>query len=243
MSTSSPGNGNFRPPDIANTNAFSSLSNASEFPLPSKISKQQRKRQATTQHLCSAQDHRNQQQTQPIGPRFLTLSRNEENSSVTMEMVSPFLIQKIIEINAGKNVEIKKLRNGTYLLKTNTFAQATNLCKIKKFSDTINVKIEEHSRLNTSKGVVFCPGLQYVSDQEIIENMQGVVEIKRMMKKVNNELVPNNNFILTFDTPNLPTELMAAFMKLEVRPFIPQPLRCFKMPKVWTFNCSLQERD
>lgn len=178
----------------------------------------------------------------PSGPRYLILSRNEPQNDKTMSTVSPFLIKKVIDINAGTNVEIKNLRNGTLLLKTINMKQAEKLMKITELSTDIKVKVVDHPRLNVSKGVIYCPDLAYVSDDEILFNLksQFVKEIRRITKKVNGEAHNTNVFVLTFDLPFLPTDIKVAYLSLRVRPFIPQPLRCYKCQKFghFTLNCK-----
>ena len=50
-----------------------------------------------------------------------------------------------MDYTAGNNVEIKKLRNGTLLLKTENEIQAEKLLKLTKFFDQINVSIKLHT--------------------------------------------------------------------------------------------------
>ncbi|GBN04963.1 putative RNA-directed DNA polymerase from transposon X-element [Araneus ventricosus] len=42
------------------------------------------------------------------------------------------------------------------------------------------------------------------------------------------ELIPTKHFILTFNTPRLPEYIKAGYVRCSVRPYIPNPLRCFK---------------
>lgn len=49
-----------------------------------------------------------------------------------------------------------------------------------------------------------------------------------MKKNVNGELVPNHRFVFTFHSVILTTKIVVAYMKLQIKPYIPQPLRCFK---------------
>ena len=165
-------------------------------------------------------------------PKFLVVTRNDGVNS-DMSNVSPFLIKKAIDHTAGNNVEIKKLRNGTLLLKTENGSQAEKLLKLTKFFDQINVSIKLHNTLNTSKGVVYCPDLAYVSDDEILENLkpQNVIELFRFKRRVNGELQNTASFVLTFNSPILPNDIKAGYILLRVSPYIPQPMRCYQCQK------------
>lgn len=105
------------------------------------------------------------------------------------------------------------------------------LKEIKSLSNgTIKVKVEDHSRLNTCKGVIYCRDFEYCSDEKITENVknQNILMVWRITRKVNSIVKPTHLFVVTFDSPTLPTEFKAAYPNISVRPFIPQPLRCYK---------------
>lgn len=245
MSITSPGGIGYDPPDRLENNSFALLDD-DDYPLPGK----QRKRSSTEKINHQSKSSKaastpalylfGEQESTPIGPRYLVLSRNESNKDKTMEMVSPFLIEKVIQINVGKNAEIKKLRNGTCLIKVDSIKKSNKLCKLTQLTNEIKVKCEEHPRLNNCKGVIYCPDLKYVEDQEIKENIKGVKDVKRIQKTINGQVNKTNLFILTFDTPVLPKEIKVAYMNIKVRPFIPQPLRCYKCQKFghFTLQCK-----
>ncbi|GFS22965.1 nucleic-acid-binding protein from mobile element jockey [Elysia marginata] len=44
-------------------------------------------------------------------------------------------------------------------------------------------------------------------------------------------MIPTNTFILTFDSPTPPTQVKAGYVKLNVRPYVPTPMRCYKCHK------------
>ena len=56
---------------------------------------------------------------------------------------------------------------------------------------------------------------------------QGVVEVKQMKKTVGGLLTPLPTYVLTFDLVKLPSVIRAAWLRLEVRPYIPTCRRCF----------------
>ncbi|GBO33177.1 hypothetical protein AVEN_185530-1, partial [Araneus ventricosus] len=83
--------------------------------------------------------------------------------------------------------------------------------------------------LNTSKGVITCGSLLNLTIEEIPQELsgQGAKDVRRINIR-RDELVPTKHFILTFNTPRLPEYIRAGYVRCSVRPYISNPLRCFK---------------
>lgn len=234
MSTSSPGDSViWEPGDAPNNNPYDILRTSDEYP-PLKRKKDKQRLKPTTEAIF------NLPKITPIrcGPRYLVLSRNEAQPELTMNTVSPFTIHTTIEQTAGKNIEVKRLRNGTFLIKTANMRQADQLKRLTVLSGNVKVKIVDHERLNSSKGVIFCPDFEHVTDDEIKFNTknENVIDVRRITRKVNGEVRNTHLFVFTFDSPILPKEIKAAYLNLPVRPFIPQPLRCYKCQQFGHFT-------
>lgn len=54
------------------------------------------------------------------------------------------------------------------------------------------------------------------------------VKVQRIVIRRNDQEVPTKHVILTFGTSVMPTSLEAGYIKINVRPYIPNPRRCFK---------------
>ena len=162
-------------------------------------------------------------------PRFLVIGSADEE---TLKKLSPFAIQKGLQGLAGEPKTVKKLRNGSLLVECSTESHSKNLLKSKSLCG-ISITVNPHTYLNSSKGVIRSRDLEGVSEEEICENLssQGVTSVKRIKVRRNNELVPTNTFILTFDVPTLPNSVKAGYLHIPVVPYIPNPLRCFKCNK------------
>jgi hypothetical protein len=92
------------------------------------------------------------------------------------------------------------------------------------------VVVEAHRQLNSCQGVVTCFDLADLSEEEICNELadQHVTAVKRIYSKKSGTLQPTNSYQITFGLPTLPTHLTVAYYRLQVRPYIPLPLRCFK---------------
>lgn len=161
------------------------------------------------------------------GPKYLIMERiNSEN---TLEKISPFLIQKVIDGTINGKLEMcKKIRNGKVLIKTKNINQAIKLLKLKSLSPDIQVKIEEHEKLNISKGVIYSTDLIYLTDKEIIDELkaQYITEIRRIKKVKDNIAKDTGLFILTFKLSKIPQYINVGYERISVRHYIPPPLRC-----------------
>ena len=51
--------------------------------------------------------------------------------------------------------------------------------------------------------------------------------MKRFRFKKDGQLKDTNTFVFTFNTPNLPSTIKIAFLRVGVEVYIPNPLRCF----------------
>ncbi|GFX72101.1 uncharacterized protein TNCV_3050241 [Trichonephila clavipes] len=80
------------------------------------------------------------------------------------------------------------------------------------------------------RGVISEPDLLSTPDAEILEGFsnQGVLHVRRITIKKDSNIVPTKHIILTFNKPKLPTTVKAGYLNCKIRPYIPNPLRCFK---------------
>lgn len=163
--------------------------------------------------------------------KYVVIKINDEVADHTFEKVNSFkLTSEIRNVIGDKDFrDIKKLRNGTLLVKAANDNQADKLLKITTLCSQ-PVTIFLHKQLNTSKGVVSCYDLMINSVDEIKEELasQGVTEVYRITSRRGGSIQPTPTLILTFSTTKLPSDVFAGFHKLSVREYIPNPLRCFK---------------
>lgn len=163
-------------------------------------------------------------------PTFFVITCTEE--SATLTNVSPFLISRVIKQKVGNVKSVKKLRNGTLLVETQTAGQAVKLLSLTEL-DTIPVCVTQHQQLNYCKGVISCFDLLHVSEEECLQELQsqGVTALKRLTTKRTGTVSPTPALLLTFILPQLPEYVYAGIHRCKVRPFIPDPLRCYNCQK------------
>ena len=160
-------------------------------------------------------------------PRFLLVKSADTTRPVAK--LSPFAIAKAIQGLAGEPKQVRKLRSGDLLVEVCKKAHSDNLLKSSTFAG-VPVKVEAHTSLNTSKGIIRSRDLLDVSETELLEELsdQGVEGVKRFTYRKDGSVRPSLSVLLTFSSPTLPDHIKAGYLRIPVEPFIPSPLRCFK---------------
>lgn len=181
-------------------------------------------------------DESHKQRTLPAVPKFLVVYRTDEGKDFSQ--VNPFVIQKGVDAIAGPVKSCSRLRNGTLLLETDSAFQAQKLLRT-TLLHTFPVRVEAHRALNSSRGVVFSRSLDGLSEEDIQTYLsdQGVTAVHRVMKRVGQGLEPTRTVFLTFDRTDLPTKIKAGYEIISVRPYIPNPTRCYQCQR---FNHTRQ---
>ncbi|CAH1113926.1 unnamed protein product [Psylliodes chrysocephalus] len=123
---------------------------------------------------------------------------------------------------------VRKIKDGL-LIETVSPGQARKLLSVTRFCD-MEVEVLPHNTMNYSKGIIYCPDLLNCTIEEIQEELvnQNVIAVYRIKSKKDGQLVDTPNHVLTFNTTILPKNVKVAFYSLNVRLFVPAPLRCFR---------------
>ena len=129
---------------------------------------------------------------------------------------------------AGEPKSIKNLRSGDLLIQCAKELHEKSLLQMKTFCD-LKCSVTPHSFLNTSKGIIRCPALNRVTSDDIKEGMveQGVTDVRRITVRRHGDTKLTNTYVLTFNSPNLPTVVKICLMQVKVDVYIPNPLRCY----------------
>ncbi|XP_055940889.1 uncharacterized protein LOC129971293 [Argiope bruennichi] len=166
--------------------------------------------------------------TEKYYDHFFVIKRLSEDKE-TFHTVSPFLVEKAVSGTLGEVSAIRKLRSGDLLVEVNSRKQSNQILKLKALA-TIPISVSAHTSLNSSKGVITCGELFHTSIEEITNDLkpEGVIHVRRISIRRDGQLLPTKHLVLTFQMPTLPEVVKIGYMRLKVRPFIPNPLRCFQ---------------
>ncbi|GBO36212.1 hypothetical protein AVEN_5960-1 [Araneus ventricosus] len=143
--------------------------------------------------------------------------------------VSAILIHKTILASVGEVKSVKKCNNGNLLIEVWSQQQAASLMKMERIGN-YEITVAPHTSLNQSRGVISESQLQNDTESDRLEDLKGqnVIAVRRITVKRDGQLLPTKNLILTFSLPTIPKSVRIAYLNCSVRPYIPNPLRCFK---------------
>ena len=160
---------------------------------------------------------------------YLTISSTDANRKITdlnLFKTGDALRQALGYIPTN----VQKLSSGELLVKCVSEKEVAELLKITSFGGIPCVSAR-HVKFNRSKGVVRNHELKGCSIEEIVANCEGVVEARRITVRRGETTIETNTVVLTFDSCRPPATVRASYLVLEVRPYVPNPLRCFKCQK------------
>ncbi|GFO26995.1 nucleic-acid-binding protein from mobile element jockey [Plakobranchus ocellatus] len=84
--------------------------------------------------------------------------------------------------------------------------------------------VSPHKSLNSSKGVIRSRDLRCCSEEEL----SGVTHARRIKVRRGEDKIQTDTVVLTFDSPKPPSRIRAGYLTLDVRPYVPLPMRCYK---------------
>ncbi|XP_046405044.1 uncharacterized protein LOC124170365 [Ischnura elegans] len=126
----------------------------------------------------------------------------------------------------------------------NNSKQAKRLLEVKEFFQ-VPVKVDPHRSLNTCDGVVTSWDLSDCTEEEIKEGLkdQKVISVRRLKTRRSGTLKDTYSFVLTFALPKLPASIYVCYSAIQVRPYIPKPIRCFRCQRYGhtSGNCKGEE--
>ncbi|CAN7974722.1 unnamed protein product [Ixodes persulcatus] len=147
--------------------------------------------------------------------------------------LSPFLVAKTLEASVGKSYKAKKLHSGDLLVEVEKEQQSIALLGLTRIADH-KVTVTPHRSLNTNRGVISEEDLLESTEDEILEghSNQGVIAVKRITLRRDDQEKPSKHLVLTFNSTTLPQAVKAGYLNCKVRPYITNPRRCFSCQRL-----------
>ena len=109
--------------------------------------------------------------------------------------------------------------------------QVKLLLGLKKILD-YNIEVTAHPTLNSCRGVIFDSEdlMGDLPEEDILNGLkdQNVTAVRRIKRKQDGELVNTRALIITFSVAKRPQHLKVMWQRLSVKPYYPNPLRCYK---------------
>ena len=164
-----------------------------------------------------------------VWPRFIVLESLNPDEPLTK--LSPFLVEKAIQGRFGSVKKVSKMKSGALLVEASRPTQAKMILDTTILINT-EVKATAHRSLNTSKGVIRDYGrdLYSMTESDILKELatQGVENVSQFILKKEGKEIKTNTWFLTFSTPVPPEKLRIGYYFVEVKRYIPNPLRCYQ---------------
>ncbi|KAG0444280.1 hypothetical protein HPB47_013970 [Ixodes persulcatus] len=141
-----------------------------------------------------------------------------------------FALQEVVlEHFIGLLYKAKKLHSGDLLVEVDTKLHSEALRKLTNIVD-VKVSVSPHRTLNTIRGVLSEDDLLETSEEELLEGLKGagVIAVKRIMFRKDGRKTPLRHVILTFEKHALPATVKVGCLNCRIRPYMPNPQRCFR---------------
>lgn len=154
-----------------------------------------------------------------------------KSADMNLAKISPLKIAKALN-DAGKNYvkSVTQTREGGIAVTCFNAAQAEKLKGLDRLGDWAVTADYPKSEIQC-KGVISGVPLD-VSEKEVMEICDSVVEAKRLKTKRSGKLEDSMAMCLTFDKKILPGEVRLGFQVFSVRPYVPTVIRCFKCQRI-----------
>lgn len=153
------------------------------------------------------------------------------------QLAETCLSDKVKAFKGFNPTKITRYRDGNMLIQVPNKAEYDKAINITLIGKT-DVTVTPHNSMNQSRGVITDPEIKnFESNEAISEFFQqyGVVKAYRFTKyDRQKQIVSNTNSVcLTFNTPDLPSEIKVKEVGLifRVKPYYPRPQRCFQCNK------------
>ena len=169
-------------------------------------------------------------------PRILVLSSEEKK----LGSLSPFQRKEGCD-RFGKVRRCDKLRDGAIEVEFATAADAARALRATAFTYTVReggdrrevsipMAVTPHRTKNSCRGIISCYDLRGVSDAEITDGLSpyGVTHSRRIISRRGGNTVPTDSIVLTFNGNDLPASVTVGYVRVRVRMYIPNPMRCFR---------------
>lgn len=160
-------------------------------------------------------------------PKFHVV--HSENPVKTVRSMSPFLVAKSLADAIGPGYKETKMASGDLMLELCDLAHYNKLPKLVTIG-TNPVSVTPHRSINTVRGVISDQDLLEITEEELLEGWkeENVINVQRIKLRRDDKEIATKHIILTFSMSNLPGFIETGYIKIRVRPYIPNPRRCFK---------------
>lgn len=154
------------------------------------------------------------------------------DSEMPLKWYDAVLIGQFIENNFPGHTHIQTTSDGNIMLRTRDEMQTRNTRTLRIIPNpkgNIDIKVDEVTSRNQSKGLIYAEELMCTDLTTIVQQCEGIIEIVRLKKRDGDTLKEIPLHLITFNTSELPDTVKIGYMSgYQVRPFFPNPRACRK---------------
>ena len=134
--------------------------------------------------------------------------------------------ERVTRRSDGKvEVQMREVESAHKLLNSDSLSLQT-----KNGTRTVPITVHPHPTKGFATGVITVPDLGDVEEEDILDELrdQGVHKVRRLQRRDNGNTVKSDTLVLSFSRDELPEKVRVTWRSIRVRPYIPNPVRCFK---------------
>lgn len=139
-----------------------------------------------------------------------------------------FEVHRSLVKACGREPKIMPQGDGSLLVEVSSPEESSKLRALTSVPGA-TVSCSPHATMNQSRGVVFSRDLLRYSEERLVNELKNydVTSVRRVQRKVDGVLTPTPTLFITFNRLVLPKTLKLAWLNLNVKPYVPNPRRCF----------------
>ena len=159
-------------------------------------------------------------------PKFVLV--DGENDDGKFQRLSAIKLSNAISETLGEVEEVSRTKSGSLLLHLSNRDQLSKLENLDELAG-VPVKVTPHRNLNSCRGVISSYESHKSKDAELDDwfKSRGIPFFRRLGNRTGDK----ETLLLTFQGTELPKVVKIGFERCRVRPYIPNPLRCFRCQK------------
>ena len=156
--------------------------------------------------------------------RFIKITPKQE--TVSFKDYSPFKISKALKMTMKHTIKSVQKEATAIVVEVEKAVDSEALLKVTSFLG-VPVEVAPHGRLNSSRGVIRSWEFKNATPEEW-RTVPGIIDARQIVTRKGGVEKMTPLWVLTFDTPTPPSYVKVEYTRLDVRPYIRRPLRCFK---------------